>query len=140
MRQRDLISQAEKRRGPRSTRIKALQIQQASVPLSMQSESPRYDHSMSPLAANAGPTPVCSSTPVGDTATQALDYVDGANSSDEWLQQMLEPNLPEDVFDGFPGPSVVTGDFRTLPFVVSCTTCRKGLYADCARIGQGQAP
>jgi hypothetical protein len=49
--------------------------------------------------------------------------------SDEWLQQMLEPNLPEDMFDGFPGSNVVTSDFRTLPFVVGRTTCRKGLCA-----------
>lgn len=54
-----------------------------------------------------------------DTATQSLDYVDGTDPSDEWLKQMLEPNLTEDVFDGFPGSNVVTSDYRTLPFVVS---------------------
>jgi len=94
---------------------------------------------MSPLAASVGPTPGGSCTRTGDTTTQALDYVDGADTSDEWLQQMLEPNLPEDVFDGFPGSNVVTSDYRTLPFVVCLTIYRKGLYAHIHRIGQEQA-
>jgi hypothetical protein len=94
---------------------------------------------MSSLANSAEPSQG-SSTQIGDTATKALDYVDGTTPSDEWLQQMLEPNLPEDVFDGFPGSNVVTSDFRTLPFVVSRTIYRKGLYAHEARIGQEQAP
>jgi hypothetical protein len=83
---------------------------------------------MSSLANSAEPSQG-SSTQIGDTATQALDYVDDTTPSDEWLQQMLEPNLPEDVFDGFPGSNVVTSDFRTLPFVVSRTIYRKRLYA-----------
>jgi hypothetical protein len=46
-------------------------------------------------------------------------FLDGAGSGDEWLQQMLEPNRPDDVFDAFSGSNVLASDFRTLPFVVS---------------------
>ena len=94
---------------------------------------------MSPLAASLGPTPGGSSSRTADTTTQALDYVDGADTSDEWLQQMLEPNLPEDVFDGFPGSNVVTSDYRTLPFVVCLIIYRKRLHAYRYRTGQEQA-
>jgi hypothetical protein len=74
------------------------------------------------LADCAGSSQAPVSTRVEDLATQASDYVHETGSSDEWLQQMLEPNLPEDLFDGFPGSNVVTSDFRTLPFVVSPNT------------------
>jgi hypothetical protein len=72
--------------------------------------------------------------------TQTFTYVDGTSSGDEWLQQMLEPNLPEDVFDGFPGSNVVTSDYRTLPFVVRLTTKRKGPVHSSRRTGREQVP